>query len=126
MNMISSFAFLASGTVAYYRNIVPICIGSILCLTSSLFYYTSIIMHSRYTHIIKVIDMFICQSCILYFILTYMSLHYLNIITFLAVLYLVLVYYILNLSNGSKNNYIWHSSIHLIANIGIISLIEAY
>lgn len=119
INFATSFLFLIPIIYNYYCEIPLITEGSISCLMSSL------LNHATYHPMINFLDKIVIKWNIVFnFIYFFQN----NIYYYLAtssILYMLIIYHIIGLSHCNKNGIYWHSSLHLIGNLGICCLIKA-
>ena len=125
LNLITSFSFLFTSIYSYYSNYLLLTVGCIMCLITSIIYHSSLLFYKKISFISRIIDMTVTHICILIFSYNFFNFHPLNLVTLGCIIYIFLVYTIFKKSN-SKRGDLWHSSIHIESNIGIISMIEAY
>ena len=125
LNLLTSFSFLFTSIHSYKRNYIFLTLGCVLCLITSIIYHGSLLFCKKISFITRIIDMIVAHSCIVLFLYNYLSYHPLNLITIGCLIYLFLVYSVFKKSS-TKNGDLWHSSIHIVSNIGVSCLIEAY
>lgn len=125
LNLITSFSFLFTSIHSYKRNYIFLTLGCILCLITSIIYHGSLLFYKKISFITRIIDMVVAHSCIVLFLYNYLNYHPLNLITLGCIIYIFLVYSVFKKSYSKKGD-LWHSSIHIVSNIGISCMIEAY
>ena len=125
INLITSFSFLFTSIHSYKSNYFFLTLGCILCLFTSIIYHGSLLFNKKLPSITRIIDIVVTHSCVLFFSYRLLNYHPLNLITLGCIIYIFLVYSVFKKSY-SKRGDLWHSSIHIVSNIGISSMIEAY
>jgi hypothetical protein len=135
LNLLTSFCFLWTLFHSRYRKCYHLEVGCFLCLITSIFYHGSRTLQKlkniadvrlkQSVEFFRLVDICICQSCVVYFTYQSASYHWLYIGTLTAIVYIFLLYYVLRLSARETSGELWHSTLHIIANIGISCLIEA-
>lgn len=132
VNLITSASFLWTYYHAQVRNCYTLQIACMCCFVTSWLYHGSRIFGKNkplvkiLVPVFRVLDIIVCQSCVMYFYYQCASFHLLYGAATLAAAYIFLAYYFFKLSRGD-NMYseLWHASLHVVANIGISCLIEA-
>ncbi len=151
LNFITSSCFIWTTLHSYFRGCNDLVIGCLACLTTSWLYHgsrTILFFHQEslkekdknkdknnktyyigfftfITPLFRVLDIIICQFSIIYFTYQCASFNWLYIGTIMAIIYLFLMYYIFETSNRKFDGDLWHSTLHIIANLGISCLIES-
>ena len=133
LNLLTSSCFIITTIHAFYRNCELLMYGCMLCLMTSWLYHGSrtLYLYTNYNFYkwlipkVRLVDMGVCQSCVIYFTYMCASFHWLYIFTLCTVFYIFMNYYVFGTSKRVVDGYIWHASIHVIANIGICCLIES-
>jgi len=143
INFITSFLFLITALYSYHKNIISICIACSLCLISSIIYHGCLYYNtstnnpitntSNNTPInpnimqyIRIIDMIICNLSAVMFILVSFGFNIWYMYGLLCAYYNYVIYYECGLSFCPKYGEYWHSTLHLMGNIGIICMIESF
>ncbi len=131
VNLLTSCCFIWTMFHARLRNCRLLEIGCVSCLVTSVLYHGSrTFAHSLpwLVVVFRLVDMIICQCCVIVGLLvSYQcaSFHWLYIGTIVSVAYIFSMYYIFRASERTVNGDMWHSSLHIVSNIGISFLIEA-
>ena len=150
INFITSFLFLLTALYSWYRNVISICIGCCLCFISSIIYHgcltynvnanapatttpTTTTPTKPTTPIkpnimwyIRMIDIIICNASVIMFILVSIGFNIWYSLGLLCAYYDYMVYYKYQMSKCLKYGDYWHSTLHLVGNIGIMCMVESY
>lgn len=98
-----------------------------MLITSILYHGARILkLDEELINALKIVDIVNVHVCTIYF--TYLSFGY-NIWYFLwwlCIIYMVILYYWMNISNHPEYGYYLHSSFYLIGSLGITFMIESY
>ncbi len=128
LNFLTSFAFVISGLYSYFRGNNFIYHGSIMCLITSTLYHGSLIkkVNSALRNSLKIIDILTTHLCVLFYLIESMGFNIWTYISLACILYMIILYYYYSASHHPKYGYYVHSSIHIIGNIGVMSMVESY
>lgn len=119
INFYSSFSFLASILFSYNRNCYLIHISTIISLLTSLVY------HSTYNNICKKIDIIINNFFICYYIILCATWNYYYYLAIINTIICGIIYIKFSYTKYDKYSMYWHCLIHVIGNIGIISVTQS-
>ena len=131
VNLITSASFLLTYQHAKLRNCYLLQLACMCCFVSSWLYHGSRIYGKNkpafqiLVFVFRVLDIIVCQGCVIYFYYQCASFHLLYGAATLAALYIFLAYYVFELSQNNMYSELWHASLHVVANIGISCAIEA-
>jgi cytochrome bd-type quinol oxidase subunit 2 len=145
LNLITSSCFILTTIHSYFRSCDELVIGCSICLMTSWLYHgsrTIVIFHQEkekkeentpyylklciyISPFFRLVDMIFCQFCIIYFTYQCASFNWLYIGTIMAIIYLLLMYYVFEKSKQKLDGDLWHCTLHIIANLGISCLIES-
>lgn len=114
ITLYTSSMFAISSIYAYYRSnpILYCCVATLI---------TSIAFHSTKNNVLRYLDMITVHTSMIYGIYVLMVHHIYFYISIAITVYMAVLYYYCR--NESE---LWHSSMHIFGNIGIILAIEAY
>ena len=124
LNFATSFCFIWTWAHASYRGCPQLAFGCLLCLLTSICYHGSEVIGLKLPFF-RMVDMIVCQFCVVYFSCVCASFHWLYVLTITAVLYLLVMFYWLGMSSRDHDGHMWHSTLHFVGNTGISCLIEA-
>jgi len=146
INFITSFLFLLTALYSGYRNVISICIGCSLCFITSIIYHgcleynvnanapatTTPATTTPTTPIrpnimwyIRIIDMIVCNSSTIMFILVSIGFNIWYLLGLLCAYCDYFIYYKCELSKCPIYGDYWHSTLHLVGNIGIVCMVES-
>ena len=152
INFITSFLFLLTALYSGYRNVISICIGCCLCFITSIIYHgcleynvnanapatttpaTTTPATTKPTKPIKpnimwyirIIDIIVCNASTIMFILVSIGFNIWYLLGLLCAYYDYFIYYKCELSKCPIYGDYWHSTLHLVGNIGIMCMVESY
>jgi hypothetical protein len=128
LNFITSFAFIISALYSYIRGNNYIYHGSIMCLITSLFYHGSLTykVDDALSEAFRIVDILTTQFCILFYIVESIGFNIWSYISVGCLSYMILLYYIYSGSQHPEYGYYLHSTLHIVSNIGIITIVESH
>jgi hypothetical protein len=154
INFITSFLFLLTALYSWYRNVILICISCSLCFISSIIYHgcleynitanilattkpTTTIpatttlttlttpIHPNIISYIRIVDIIVCNTSTIIFILVSIGFNIWYLFGLLCAYYNYFIYYKCKLSTCPIYGDYWHSTLHLVGNIGILCMVES-
>lgn len=180
INFITSYLFLITAFYSWYRNVISICIGCILCFITSIIYHacleynisapatttttttapatttttttapattapattapattnttttapattygTNEPIHHNVMWYIRMIDVIVCNASVIIFSISSIGFNIWYLFGLLCAYYNYFIYYKCQLSTCPTYGEYWHSTIHVVGNIGIICMVES-
>jgi len=128
LNFLTSFAFVISALYSYFRGNNFIYHGSIMCLITSILYHGALIqkVDPALSESLKIIDILNTHLCVLFYTAESMGFNIWTYISLACILYMITLYYYYSASHHPEYGYYIHSTIHIIANIGVMSMVESH
>ena len=128
LNLLTSCCFIWTFAHAGFRECYHIQISCLGCLITSWFYHGFRVITfydhsssiSKLTPYVRLVDMGFCQGCVVYFTYQCASFSILYIFTLLLAACIFTMYYIF-----TPGGDMWHSILHIVANVGVSCLIES-
>ena len=125
----TSFMFLPSAIMSYFRGCVPITWACIGCFVVAVGYHGCHNLVGRATRMVVVlreVDRVFNHSCIVYFSYMCADISWYYMMAMGSLFYIIVGYYILDQSSNRDYGAYFHATIHLVANLGFaMCLVEA-
>lgn len=128
LNLLTSCCFIWTLVHAQVRECYQLEFGCLSCLLTSWLYHGSrmiVLFHTDTVRLFRWVDMATCQFCVVYFTYQCASWHWLYVGTIVALCYIFTMFYLFEASARKLDGDMWHSTLHIVANLGISCLIEA-
>jgi hypothetical protein len=124
----SSFLFIPTAIYSYFRGCYQITGGCIGCFITALAYHGFHNVIGKTTTsvvVLREIDRVFNHLCIIYFSYKCVDFSWNFIVAMGGILYMLVGFYVLDKSSNCDYGRYFHVTIHLVANFGIVMIIEA-
>ena len=125
LTLVTSFYFIINAHYAFLKNKIELSYGCDVLAISSILYhgFSLTVIKPKIIEVIRRIDSSISSICIGWFMVANAKLSLGYFTAWLTLVYIYYIYIKYDLTSHKTCGDVWHATIHIISNIGIIALI---